>query len=243
MYSYIRASYTRGEYMKKSGLIPLSIIVIMITAALSFSASAACSTCSKEEDWTLSATSFLEGIPINETPQDFGPKAARMTNSQFEKESEEKEEMPKSTAIAAPAQAEPAANTDSAPTIVLVSINADPVIVTTGSSVNITAVFGTAGERQNAGDNNSASDSQSRITASATIRNSSGINSGNVVLIKSSGNEYTGIWNASVLPGKYSVSISAASLQGSETFNDALQINVLESVLEPALGAAVENQR
>ena len=71
--------------MKISALIPVSIVVIMITAALTFSASAGCSTCSKEEDWTKSATSFLEGIPINETQQDYGPKAARMTSSQFEK--------------------------------------------------------------------------------------------------------------------------------------------------------------
>ena len=108
------------------------------------------------------------------------------------------------------------------------SINADPINVTAGSTVNITASFATAGDGQTAIDNNSASDSESRITASATIKNSTGINVGNVVLIKTSGNEYTGIWNASVLPGKYSVSISAASLEGSETFNDALQINVLE---------------
>ncbi len=222
--------------MKISTLIPVSMVVLMITAVLTFSnASAACSTCSKEEDWTRSATSFLEGIPINETPQDFGPKVARMTSSQFERESKEEQE---SAAIAAPAITKPAANTGSAPAIILLSINADPVNVTAGNTVNITAVFDT-GQGQNAGDNNTASDSQNRITASAIIKNSTGINSGNVVLIKGSGNEYTGIWNASVLPGKYSVSISAASLQGSETFNDALQINVLESGLEPALEAAV----
>jgi len=214
----------------------------MIIANLSFSASAACSTCSKEEDWSKSAISFLEGIPINETPQDYGPKAARMTSSQFERESEEKQDMAKSTAVAASTPAESAANIPFRPAIVLVSINADPVNVTAGSSVNITAVFDTAGEGQNAGYNISASDSQNRITASATIRNATGVNSGNVVLIKGSGNEYTGIWNASVPPGKYSVSISAASLLGSETFNNALQINVLEPVLETRLEATEENQ-
>lgn len=226
--------------MKISALIPVSIVVIMITAALSFSASAGCSTCSKEEDWTKSATSFLEGIPINETPQDFGPKAARMTSSQFDRESGAEEENPDSTATAAPDQTEPAAAISSEPAIVLVSINADPINVSAGSTVNITAVFATTGEVP-ASDNLSASDSNRRITASATIKNSTGIDAGNVVLIKTSGNEYTGIWNASVLPGKYNVSISAASLEGSETFNDALQINVLESSAEPASKAAVEN--
>jgi len=214
--------------MKISALIPVGIVFIMITAALTINASAGCSTCSKEGDWTLSATSFLEGIPINETQQDYGPKAARMTTSQFEKESVAEKENPEGTAIAAPAQTEPTANAGSAPAIFLVSINADPINVTAGSTVNITASLATAGDGQTASDNNSTSDSQSRITASATIINSTGINSGNVVLIKGSGNEYTGIWNANVPPGKYSVSVSAASLQGSETFNDVLQINVLE---------------
>ena len=225
--------------MKISALIPVSIVVIMITAALSFSAFAGCSTCSKEEDWTKSATSFLEGIPINETPHDFGPKAARMTSSQFDRESGA-EENSDSTATAAPGQTEPTASISSEPAIVLVSINADPINVSAGSTVNITAVFASVPDVP-ASDNTSASDSNNRITASATIKNSTGIDAGNVVLIKTSGNEYTGIWNASVLPGKYSVSISAASLEGSETFNDALQINVLESSAEPAGKAAVEN--
>ncbi len=220
-----------GLDMKKSALIPLSIMVIMITAALSFSASAACSTCSKEEDWSKSATSFLEGTPINETPQDYGPKAARMTSSQFEKESDEQE----STANAASAQTEPIADTAAAPSIILTSINADPLNVTAGGAVNITAVFAAVSEGPN-GSNLSNSDSPSRISASAIIKNSTGINSGNVVLIKGSGSEYTGIWNASVLPGKYSVSISASSLQGRETFEDALQINVLEPAIQTALG-------
>jgi hypothetical protein len=109
-----------------------------------------------------------------------------------------------------------------------VSINADPINVTAGSTVNITALLAAAGDGLTTSDNNSTSDSQSRITASATIINSTGINSGNAVLIKGSGNEYTGIWNANVPPGKYSVNVSAASLQGSETFNGVLQINVLE---------------
>ena len=214
--------------MKISALIPIGMVFIMIIAALTISASAGCSTCSKEGDWTLSATSFLEGIPINETQQDYGPKATRMTTSQFEKESGAEKENPEGTAIAAPAQIEPTANTGSGPAIFLVSINADPINVTASSSVNITALLAAAGDGLTTSDNNSTSDSQSRITASATIINSTGINSGNAVLIKGSGNEYTGIWNANVPPGKYSVNVSAASLQGSETFNGVLQINVLE---------------
>lgn len=176
--------------MKISALIPIGMVFIMIIAALTISASAGCSTCSKEGDWTLSATSFLEGIPINETQQDYGPKATRMTTSQFEKESGAEKENPEGTAIAAPAQIEPTANTGSGPAIFLVSINADPINVTAGSTVNITALLAAAGDGLTTSDNNSTSDSQSRITASATIINSTGINSGNAVLIKGSGNEY-----------------------------------------------------
>lgn len=209
--------------MKKSAFISLGIMVIMIISALSFSASAACSTCSKEEDWSKSATSFLEGIPINETQQDYGPKVARMTSSQFEKESEDQENKAATTS----AQTRAILGTAATPSIILERINADPINVTAGGTVNITALFATVSEGENAG-NLSRSNSKNRITASATIRNSAGINSGNIVLIKGLENEYTGIWTASVPPGRYSISISATSLQGRESFNDALQINVLE---------------
>lgn len=219
--------------MKKSAFISLGIMVIMIISmiisALSFSASAACSTCSKEEDWSKSATSFLEGIPINETQQDYGPKAARMTSSQFEKESEDQENKATTTS----AQTRAILGTAATPSIILERINADPINVTAGGAVNITALFATASEGENAG-NFSRSDSKNRITASAIIRNSAGINSGNVVLIKGSENEYTGIWTARVPPGRYSISISATSLQGRESFKDALQINVLEPVPGPS---------
>lgn len=211
--------------MKISALIPVSLVVMIMVAALTFSASAACSTCSKEEDWSKSATSFLEGTPINETQEEFGPKVARRTSSQFEKKSEADQ---KSPAIAAPARASPAASADAQPAIVLVSINADPINVSAGNAVSITAILATTSAEKPTEDSNASLNSESRVTASATIKNSTGINVANVVLIKASGNEYTGIWNASVLPGIYRVSISASSLEGSETFNDALQINVLE---------------
>ena len=211
--------------MKISALIPVSLVVVIMVAALTFSASAACSTCSKEEDWSKSATSFLEGTPINETQEEFGPKVARMASSQFEKKSEADQMSP---AIAAPARASPAASADAQPAIVLVSVNADHINVSAGNAVNITALFATTSAEKPTDSSNASLNSESRITASATIKNSTGINAANVVLIKTSGNEYTGIWNASVLPGIYSLSISASSLQGSETFNDALQINVLE---------------
>lgn len=108
------------------------------------------------------------------------------------------------------------------------SINADPINVSAGNAVSITAILATTSAEKPTEDSNASLNSESRVTASATIKNSTGINVANVVLIKASGNEYTGIWNASVLPGIYRVSISASSLEGSETFNDALQINVLE---------------
>lgn len=93
--------------MKISALIPIGMVFIMIIAALTISASAGCSTCSKEGDWTLSATSFLEGIPINETQQDYGPKATRMTTSQFEKESGQRRRTQKAQQLPLPLRLNP----------------------------------------------------------------------------------------------------------------------------------------
>ena len=50
---------------------------------------------------------------------------------------------------------------------------------------------------------------------------------GMVNLIKSSANEYSGIWKADVPEGIYSVTLAASSLQSSQTFVDVLQIEVI----------------
>ncbi len=233
--------------MKKSTLLLVSLAFLMVMAALTFSASAVCSSCMQEGDWSQSATSFIEGKPISDTPQDFGPRAVRQTTSQFENTSKTAQENP-SNAENTAATGTVAADT-SVPKVAvnLLSINASPSSTISGSPVKITAVFAVAGQEQSESqtgiaDNTSATQSgESLLTASATVKDSTGRDIGNVNLIKTSGNEYSGIWGASVPAGAYNVNIFASSMQGSGNFNNALQINVLASADAPAGKPAVRN--
>lgn len=218
--------------MKDSTLFLVCIAFLMAMTALVSSASAVCSTCAQEGDWSQSATSFLEGKPISDVPQEFGPKAVRKTTSQFENRSKAQEAPGSDTGAAATAAADANA---SKVAINLASINASPSSVNSGSPVKITAIFSVSSPMQpenQTGIANNASpslDDETLLTASAAIKDSTGKDVGNVNLLNLAGNEYSGFWSAQVLPGIYNVSIFASCLQGSGTFNDVLQINVVAS--------------
>ncbi len=199
--------------MKKSTLILICLAFLMAMTALAFSASALCSTCMQEGDWGQSASNFIEGKTTSDAPQAFGPKVVRQTASQFENTSKATPEASGSDANAAIAPA--AATSVQEVAINLTSINASPDSVNSGSPVKITAVFSLS--------------SETLLTASAAIKDTTGKEVGTVNLVKSSGNEYSGYWNAQVPAGLYSASIFASSLQGSGIFNDALPINVVAS--------------
>ena len=230
--------------MKKSSLILICIAFLMAMTALAFSASALCSTCTQEGDWGQSANSFIEGKPISDVPQAFGPRVVRETTSQFENTS-------KATPVASSndtnAAVTPAAAT-SVPEVAinLMSINASPDSVKSGSPVKITAIFSVSSQTQSenqTGIANSAStspDGETLLTASAAIKDGSSKNVGTVNLAKSSGNEYSGSWNAQVPAGVYNATIFASSLQGSGTFNNALRINVVASGDAPTNTPAVK---
>jgi hypothetical protein len=219
--------------MKKSTLILVCIAFLMVMTALAFSASALCSTCMQEGDWSNSANSFLEGTPISDAPQAFGPRVVRATTSQFENTSKATQG---ATGNDANAAVPPAAAT-SVPEVVinLMSVNASSDSVNSGSPVKITAAFSVSSSIQSenqTGIANNASTSpagETLLTASAVIKNSAGKDVGVVNLAKSSGNEYSGSWNAQVPAGVYNANIFASSLQGSGNFNDALRINVVAS--------------
>ena len=219
--------------MKKSTLILICVAFLMVMTALAFSASALCSSCMQEGDWSNSANSFIEGTPISDVPQAFGPRVVRATTSQFENKSKATQG---ATGNDANAAVTPAAAT-SVPEVVinLMSVNASPDSVNTGSPVKITAVFSVSSSIQSenqTGISNNASISpadETLLTASAVIKNSAGKDVGVVNLAKSSGNEYSGSWNAQVPAGVYYASIFASSLQGSGNFNDALRIDVVAS--------------
>jgi hypothetical protein len=230
--------------MKKSTLILISIAFLMAMTALAFSASALCSTCVQEGDWSNSANSFLEGTPVSDVPQAFGPRVVREATSQFENTSKATSGATGNDANAAAAPGAAA----SVPEVVinLVSINSSPDSVNSGSPVKITAVFSvsspTQSENQTGTANNASTSAngETMLTASAVIKNSAGKDVGTVNLARSSGNEYSGTWNAQVPEGVYNANIFASSLQGSGNFNDALRISVVASG-NASTSAAVKN--
>jgi hypothetical protein len=207
--------------MTKSTLILLCIAFTIGIAILTLAASAQCSSCMKEGDWGESAKNFIEGKPIDDTPQLFGPKAERQKNSQLASDSGKAQESANNTSNAAPI------NT-SMVVINLASISAKP------SSVN-TAVFEEMSLEQSGNgivpDNNDTSTikNETLVTAFASIRGITGTEIGKVDLIKSSGNEYRGVWKADVPEGIYNVTLAASSPQASETFADVQQIAVINA--------------
>lgn len=67
------------------------------------------------------------------------------------------------------------------------------------------------------------------LTCSAMISNATGSNIGKVAMKKISGEEYTGIWNANVEPGRYGVTIVAQDKTASKTFYNILEIDIVAS--------------
>jgi hypothetical protein len=198
--------------MTKSTLILLCIALTFGIAILTLAASAGCSSCTQEGDWGESAKNFIEGKPIDDTPQLFGPKAEREKNSQLASDSGKAQESANSTSTAAPINT-PAVG------INLSSVSAKPSSVNSGSQVEITAVF----------DNDTSIIRNETLVAAASIRGATGTDIGMVNLTKSSGNKYSGIWKADVSAGIYNVTLAASSLQASETFSDVLQIEVIKA--------------
>ena len=91
--------------MTKSTLILLCIAFTISIAILTLAASAQCSSCMKEGDWGESAKNFIEGKPIDDTPQLFGPKAERQKNSELASDSGKAQESANNTSNAAPINA------------------------------------------------------------------------------------------------------------------------------------------
>ena len=219
--------------MKNSTPFLVCIAFLMAMTASVSSASAVCSTCSQEGDWSQSASSFLEGKPISDVPQESGPKAVRKTTSQFENEFKTAQEAPSSDANAVATAAVDANASEVA--INLTSINASPSSVNSGSPVKITAIFSVSSpvqpenQTEIASNASTSQDEEALLTAAAAVKDSTGKDVGNVNLLKFAGNEYFGYWNAQVPAGVYNVNIFASSPQGSVTFNNALQISVIAS--------------
>jgi hypothetical protein len=196
----------RGDNMKNSTLFLICMALLASIVALASFASAECTSCMKEGDWSKSADAFIAGQPISDEPIAFGPKEARKTESQFDK----------TNAASAASQSKTAE-------LILKSINATPALAYSASTVKITAAFALDGSAE---EENQA---EMQLTATASIKDSTGKEVEKLNLIKESGNEYSKDWKVNVPPGIYSVDIAASSLEGAANFINALQIEVVDS--------------
>lgn len=199
--------------------------------ALGSSASAECSSCMKEGDWSQSANAFIAGQPISDEPIAFGPKVVRKTESQFEnktKAAEENAQSNENAAIVAASQPQTAE-------LILKSINATPAYANSAGTVKIIAAFALNGSLQ------AENQTEILLTATASIKDSTGKEVEKLSLIKTSGNEYSKDWKANVPAGIYSVDIAASSLQGAGNFKNALHIEVVGSGNETGAEPAPQN--
>lgn len=202
--------------MTGSGFIPLSMSIMVVMATLASTAGAQCAACAGEGDWSASASAFLEGKPIDETPPLWGPKAARLTNSQFESQTRENA-----------GNASEAANRSEemlSLQIDLKNASALPSSISAGSPVMISAVIADA---SGSPDNQSASGSAAAVNVSAVINDPAGREVGRVNLERTPGGEYAGIWSGSMTAGIYEVTLVASRSGTSRTFDDALQIEIM----------------
>lgn len=193
--------------MKTSTLFLIGMAFLASIVALASFASAECSSCMKEGDWSQSANNFIEGKPTSDVPIEFGPKVARKTESQFDKTN----------------AATDAASQSQTAELILKSINATPALAYSSTTVKITAAFALNGSTE---EENQA---EMQLTATASIKDSTGKEVEKLNLIKTSGNEYSRDWNVDVPPGIYSVDIAASSLEGAGNYVNALQIEVVDS--------------
>jgi hypothetical protein len=204
--------------IKLGNFLVLLFIVIVMTSLASI-AFAQCPSCGGVEDWTASATSFLEGKPINDTqPSLIPPQLARLSNTEFNSSL-----LKKNTIQASNGKSNLTAT--SAPNISLNDIYALPNPVNSGSPVMLNAIFGN--NSLNSFSNTKANIlPEDTMTVYVIIRNSAGVDVSKVNLEPISGENYAGIWNANVTEDIYNATVVASAFGTSKTFNDALKIEV-----------------
>jgi hypothetical protein len=193
----------------------LLILTLMFISSSAQATLANCPACMGEQpDWTESATAFLEGKPIQDTPSTLsGPQQARLLNEQIDARKKASQD-----SDAAANAAEAKRNSTAILNLDLNDIRAVPNPTKFGEEVKLIAVFGNTSFNLTTSDN---------LTVYADIKNSAGLDIDSLNLKPSSENEYSGIWNASVESDTYNVIIEASGPDGSKTFNDSLQIVVI----------------
>jgi hypothetical protein len=202
----------------------LLILALMFISSSAHATLATCPACSGEQpDWTKSATSFLEGNTIQDTPSTLnGAQQARLLDAQIDAR--------KKTSIDSNTANNKAATLirNSTPIfdIHLNDLYAVPNPAKFKDAVKIVASFGNISNNSATRDGPSSAADSTNLVVYIDLKNSAGSDVARVNLNQSSENEYSGIWNASVESDTYNATIVASRPDGSKTFNDALQIMV-----------------
>ncbi len=185
-----------------------------------------CPACMGEQpDWTQSATAFLDGKPLQDTPSTLsGPQQARLLNAQIDarKKADQESSTPGNAAI------KPMQNSTALFDIDLIDMQAVPNPASFNEEVKITAVFGNASSNSTTPEKRAIIIDPTHLTVYAYIINSAGLDVDKVILKLSSGNGYSGFWNAGVEPDIYNATIEASGPGGSKRFIGALQIVVID---------------
>lgn len=200
------------------------ILAIMFISSSAHATLATCPACSGEQpDWTESATSFLEGKPIQDTPSTLGsPQQARLLNAQIDARKNANKDLDATNNISVT----PMRNSATMFDINLSDLYAVPNPAKFNDAVKIVAVFGNISSNITTRDSPSKVADLTNLMVYADIKNSAGSDVGRVDLKQSSENEYSGIWNVSVGSDTYNATIEASGPDGSKAFNDGLQIIV-----------------
>jgi hypothetical protein len=200
----------------------LLILTVMVISNSVHATLATCPACEGDQpDWMASATTFLEGKRINDTPSTLsGPQQARLLNAQIDS----RKKANQASNAASNTATTPTNNSTSMFDIGRNDIRAVPNPANFGDTVKIIAVFGNISSNLTTSDNPSKMTDLTSMMVYADIKNSAGLEAGRVNLKRSSENEYVGIWNARVGSDAYNATIETSGPDGSKTFNDALQI-------------------
>ncbi len=202
----------------------LLILALMFISSSAHATLATCPACSGEQpDWTKSATSFLEGNSIQDTPSTLnGAQQARLLDAQIDARKNANKDSNAENNIAA----RPMRNSTPIFDIHLNDLYAVPNPAKFNDAVKIVAAFGNISNNSATRIDPSKAADSTNLTVYIDLKNSAGSDVGRVNLNRSSENEYSGIWNVRVGSDTYNATIEASGPEGSKVFNDVLQIIV-----------------
>jgi len=212
--------------MRNSEIILILTVMSIFISSSAQATLAECPACKGEQpDWTESATAFLEGRPINDTPSSLnGPQQARLLDAQIDakKKASQTSNLTNNGAV-------PHNLTLNAFDIDLKEIYARPNPAESNNAVRIVTVFENISSNSTIRYKPPKTPNLNPLIVYADIKNSAGLDVGRVSLKPSSANEYSGVWIAGVGAGTYGATIEASRPGESKKFNDALQITIRSS--------------